>query len=152
MLVLMCHAGENRYAIDSAHVVEVVPYVHCDSIANAPNWLAGMFAYRGRATALVDLTLLTTGEPCPRRWNSRIVIVRCEAEDRHRLFGLLAERVAAAVIDEPATDRPALDSGGLAAGGPVLLDEQGMFRLLDPTRLPGNCGDAIQAILPERSP
>ncbi len=150
MLVLMCHAGENRYAIDSTHVVEVVPYVRCESVADAPNWLAGMFAYRGYATPLVDLTRLTTGEPCPRRWNSRIIIARLDGEDRGQRFGLLAERVTTAVIDGQIPDRPASDSSGPAATGPVLLDEHGMFRLVDPARLLTADGrDALASIEPE---
>ena len=152
MLVLMCEAGGHRYAIDTSRVVEVVSHVRSETVNEAPQGSAGMFAYRGRAIPLVDLTLLTTGQPCPRRWNSRIAITRCDAEDQHRLFGLLAERVTAAVIDDQGPKRPAGDFSGLSAGGPVLLDEHGMFRLVDPTRLlAADGGDAVRPIPSEGS-
>ena len=100
MLVLMCHAGENRYAIDSADVIEVVTLVNFDTLADGPDWLTGVFAHRGVATPLVDFTLLLTGRPCPRRWNSRILLVQFEAEEMPERIGLLAERVTTAEIDD----------------------------------------------------
>ena len=96
MLVLMCHAGANRYAVDSAAVIEVVPSVDFNLVAESPEWLAGVFAHRGVATPLVDFTQLLTGQPCPRRWNSRIILVRFEADDLPSQLGLLAERVTTA--------------------------------------------------------
>jgi len=152
MLVLMCEAGGRRYAIDTCHVVEVVSYVRSEQLAEAPKWSAGMIAYRGRAIPLVDLTLLTSGDRCPRRWNSRIIISRFDAEDQHQLFGLVAERVTAAVIDDQDPDRPTSDFPALSASGPVLLDEHGMFRLVDPTRLlAADCGDTLRPSLAEGS-
>jgi chemotaxis-related protein WspB len=133
MLVIMCHAGENRYAIDSADVIEVVPLVNYDTLADAPNWLAGVFAHRGVATPLIDFTMLLTGRPCPRRWNSRILLVRSEAEDMPKKIGVLAERVTTAEIDEQAV--PTAPPSAMEALGPILLDGSGMFHLVDLSRL-----------------
>lgn len=131
MLVLMCQAGENRYAIDAEAVVEVLPYVNFDERAGAPPWLAGAFAHRGTATPLLDFTQLLTGRPCPRRWNSRILLVRCDAKDMPDKIGLLAERVTTAEIDDPMPHAPSSDMEAL---GPILLDDQGMFQLVDVSR------------------
>ena len=132
MLVLMCRAGDNRYAIDSACVVEVVPYVHTDSVADAPPWLAGVFAYRGRATPLVDLTLLTSGQTCPRLWSNRIIVARFDAPDMPSQLGLLAERVTTAEIDATAQTASTDESAGMETLGPLLLDDQPRPRSLDP--------------------
>ena len=148
MLVLMCHAGENRYAIDSASVGEVVPCVNVDTVAGSPEWLAGVFAHRGVATPLVDFTQLLTGEPCPRRWNSRIILTRLESEGVSEQLGLLAERVTTAEIDTQATASPTTRSTAMEALGPILLDERGMFQLVDLSRLlSGDRRSAIQPIL-----
>ncbi|MHC4400142.1 MAG: chemotaxis protein CheW [Planctomycetota bacterium] len=152
MLVLMCEAGGSRYAVDSSRVVEVLPCVRSEQVPDGPDWLAGMFAYRGRATPLVDLTWLTAGRPCARRWNSRIILARFDAEDTPELIGLLAERVTTAEIDEE-TDRPTEDLSGVSSLGPILLDEQGMFQLIDPTRLlSADRRDAMQSALTEEQP
>jgi chemotaxis-related protein WspB len=135
MLVLMCTAGENRYAIDSSHAVEVVSCVQFERVVEAPDWVAGVFAYRGRATPLVDLTLLTAGVPCPRRWNSRIIVTRLVAENVPQLFGLLAERVTTAEIDVQPSDQTTGSDSEISGLGPILLDDQGMFQLLDMSRL-----------------
>ena len=132
MLVLMCHAGNNRYAIDARSVIEVVPLVNFDTLADAPQWLAGVFAHRGAATPLADFTLLVAGHPCPRRWNSRIILVRTEAAHMPEKIGLLAERVTTAEIDGRT---PAAPPTAMETLGPILLDEKGMFQLVDLSQL-----------------
>ncbi len=153
MLVLMCHAGENRYAVDLASVIEVVPCVDFDSVAESPEWLAGVFAHRGVATPLVDFTLLLTGQPCPRRWNSRIILVRFEADDLPSQLGLLAERVTTAEIDDQAKAETTDASSALDALGPILLDDRGMFQLVDLSRLlSGDRRSALLPAMPEGTP
>ena len=147
MLVLMCDAGESRYAIDSADVIEVAPFVNYDHVAHAPEWLAGMFAHRGVATPLIDFTLLLTGHPCPRRWSSRILLVRLEAEDTPKKIGVLAERVTTAEIDEQAVQ--AASSAAMEALGPILRDGGGMFQLVDPSRLLSREGRDLIRPVPE---
>lgn len=133
MLLLMCQAGANRYAIDTRSVVEVVACVDCQPVPDGPTWLAGVFAYRGRAIPLVDLTRLLSGQPCPRRANSRIVLVRCAAAGIPETIGLLAERVTVVEVDLAGT--PAAGPERHEARGPILFDQRGMFQLLDLTRL-----------------
>lgn len=134
MLVLMCEAGNSRYAIDSSCVVEVVPCVRLEIEAGAPDWLAGTFSYRGRAVHVVDLTCLTTEQSCPRHLSSRIIVAEWQLQGLPPLLGLLAQRVTTAQIDTPAdgtTDEPV----ELSPYGRILMDELGMFQLIDPSRL-----------------
>ena len=153
MLVLMCHADTNRYAIDSASVIEVVPCVDFDAVADTPEWLAGVFAHRGVATPLVDFTLLLTGRPCPRRWNSRVILVRMEADDMPSQLGLLAERVTTAEIDDHAKAATTEASSAMEALGPILLDDRGMFQLVDLSRLlSDDRRSAMQPAISERTP
>jgi chemotaxis-related protein WspB len=145
MLVLMCHAGENRYAFDSAHVVEVVPSVNSNPVAGSPEWLAGVFAHRGLATPLVDFTRLITGHPCPCRWNSRIILARFDIEDMPEQIGLLTERVTTAEINDQQRASTTGPSSGMEALGPILLDDRGMFQLVDLSRLlTGDRRSAVQ--------
>jgi chemotaxis-related protein WspB len=130
MLLIMCNAGENRYAIDSRHVSEVLPQVNLHRLTGSPPWLAGMLIYRGAATPVVDLTQLTEGMPCPNRLSSRIVVLQTELRGIPRRFGVLAERVG---LREMLADRgePGRETAGPAALGKLGLDDQGIFQLVD---------------------
>ncbi|MBN2290837.1 MAG: chemotaxis protein CheW [Pirellulales bacterium] len=147
MLVLMCEAGDNRYALDTSCVVEIVPFIRLERMSAAPAWLPGMFVYRGRAVHVVDLTHLTTGRPCPARRNSRIIVARFELPNVPPLLGLLAERVTTAEINLDAqTAKSEQDTAELATYGRVLLDERGMFQLIEPARLLAD--ERLQAFQP----
>jgi chemotaxis-related protein WspB len=134
MLVLMSEAGESRYAIDCSCVEEVVACVQLEPVARAADWLAGMFAYRGRAVAVVDLTLLTTDRRFVRRWNSRIILARFELTGVPPLLGLLAERVTTDEIELPADAAPREDAAP-SPWGRILMDDRGMYQLVDPRLL-----------------
>jgi chemotaxis-related protein WspB len=134
MLLIMCHAGANRYAIDSRHVGEVLPRANLHRLTGSPPWLAGLLIYRGAATPVVDLTQLTEGRPCPNRLSSRIIVLRTELEGLPRRLGVLAERVGLREVSE-AHAEVGDETAGETCLGKVLLDEQGVFQLIDIERL-----------------
>ena len=134
MLALMCEAGESRYALDAFCVVEVVPCVRLEPAAATPEWLAGTFSYRGRAVHVADLTYLTTALPCPRHLSSRIIVAELQVQGLPPQLGLLGQRVTTARIDTSAADA-AGERAELSTYGRILMDAQGMFQLIDPSRL-----------------
>ena len=75
MLLLTFKAGANRYAIDVARVVEVLPRVELRKIAHAPACLAGLLDYRGKIVPVVDLGLLLDEAPCRDCLSTRIILV-----------------------------------------------------------------------------
>ncbi len=142
MLVLMCRAGDNRFALDSEVVAEVVPYVELKSMPGAPEWLAGVFAYRGQVLNVLDLVQAATGTRCPPRWSSRIVIVRLPGSANQQLLGLLTEHVTTtqwsgeplqndAASQQHKANQLREHSRSEWNWGSVRLDEEGMFRVLD---------------------
>ena len=64
MLLLTFTAGANRYAVDVARVVELVPRVELRSVPHAPPFLAGLLGYRGKVVPVIDLGLLLGALPC----------------------------------------------------------------------------------------
>ena len=66
MLLLILKAGANRYAIDVARIIELVPRVDLRTIPHAPSFLAGLLGYRGSVIPVIDLGLLLESEPVPR--------------------------------------------------------------------------------------
>jgi chemotaxis-related protein WspB len=136
MLLIMCHAGADRYAIESRHVNEVLPQVNLQRPSGLPPWLAGLLIYRETAVPVIDLTQLANGNPCPNRLSSRIIVLHTELEGVDRRFGLLAENVGLSEIAAEA-EQGASRSSGPTVLGSVRLDALGVFQLLDPKLLAG---------------
>src|SRR5688572_27751379 len=98
MLALAFNVGKDRFALRCADVVEVVPRVHLRDIPHAPEYIAGMFTYRGQIVPVIDLGLLLWKAPCADRMSTRIVLVRYPPPPGpSKVIGLLAERVTEAI-------------------------------------------------------
>jgi chemotaxis-related protein WspB len=94
--MLLCfQAGDQRYALDTQCVVEIVPRVAVRPIAHAPACVAGVFRYRGGVVPVVDLTALLLERPSGTRMSTRIILVELPPDngDTPRVVGLIAERV-----------------------------------------------------------
>jgi chemotaxis-related protein WspB len=134
MLLIMCHAGADRFAVDSRHVSEVLPRANLQRPGGAPPWLAGLLIYRGTAAPVIDLVQLTQGGVCPNRLSSRIVVLRTDLDGVERKIGLLAENVGLCEVDEAAdamAETTAKTSRGPTAWGSLRLDAQGVFQVID---------------------
>jgi chemotaxis-related protein WspB len=95
MLVLTFHIGPHRLALDIRRVREVVPRVQLQRLAGSPDYLAGLFVYRGRPVPVLDLHRLLDAGECPPHLSSRIVLVPLPRETgEETLLGLLAAGVA----------------------------------------------------------
>src|SRR4051812_23556435 len=84
MLLLTFTAGANRFAVDVARVVELVPKVELRPIPHAPAFLAGLLGYRGRVVPVIDLGLLLGASACPDRLSTRIILVNDAPGDHNR--------------------------------------------------------------------
>src|SRR5579883_3328716 len=92
MLALTFQIGPNRLALDVRRAREVVPRVHLEPVAGGPDWLAGLFVYRGRVVPVIDLHRLLGAGDCPPHLSSRIILVPLGEDGA--LVGLLAAGVA----------------------------------------------------------
>lgn len=75
MLCLIFHAGGDRFAMATREVAGVLPLVELHRVGHSPDWLAGLFDYRGTITPVLDLPHMLRGADCPRRLSTRIVLV-----------------------------------------------------------------------------
>jgi chemotaxis-related protein WspB len=161
MLVLTFQVGREALALDIRRVREVVPRVRLRPISGAPEWLAGVFVYRGQVIPVIDLHRLSGGAECPPHLSSRIILVPLgRADGGERLLGLLATQVAdirevpAAPPASAASPLPFPTVGGQGPDlGAVVADGPGVLRLLDPERLlPGAAWRSLLALPGEGSP
>ncbi len=114
MLFLLFETSDDRYALDSRDVVEIIPLVIPKKITAAPVYMAGIINYRGEPVPIFDLCSLADGTPCKPLYSTRIILVRYPlASGGQKLVGLIAERV---------TDVIKSDHQDLRASG-ILIDE-----------------------------
>lgn len=67
-------AGQS-YAIPSKRVIEVLPLVPARPIPGMPEYVNGLFTYRGQLLPLVDLGTRIATSPPPRRLSTRVIVV-----------------------------------------------------------------------------
>lgn len=133
MLMVIFQIGDQRYALDSDRVVEIVPLVVFNRVPGAPSYVAGLMQYRGHIVPVIDLCSLAGNESCRRLYSTRIMLVRYAAgRDDPRLLGLLAERVTETLAVDPA-DLAAMNitSKDSPYLGKVIQDAHGMILCID---------------------
>ena len=142
--VLHLRVGGERYALPTAHVVEVVPAVALRSVPDTPPEVAGLLSYRGQIVPVVDLARRLGRAPAPAALSTRIVV--CERAldtlstgpasgsltgDR-RLLGVLAGDITRVgeLDPEAAGSHPGPRPEGRSALGRVTFDADGLVQLV----------------------
>jgi chemotaxis-related protein WspB len=140
MLVLIFNLGEERYGLEARQVVEIVPLIQLRTIPKTPDYISGVFQYRGRMVPVVDLQRLVRQQSCVPRLSTRLILVNYpespEAGMASNILGLMAEKVTEAVTlkDE------SFQSSNLVVGeapylGRIATDTHGMIQMLKLKRI-----------------
>jgi chemotaxis-related protein WspB len=139
MLMLLFYVGDDRYSLDSRRVVEVVPTVTLKKIHQAPEYIAGLFNYRGHLVPVIDLCHLIQGTHCRAYLSTRIVIVNCQSQDasadghsqKPQILGLMAERVTE-TLNKPESEfiSPAIKVDASPYLGEIITDDRGMIQFV----------------------
>lgn len=88
LFVLMTIAGQ-RYAIDGAKVVEIIPAIDLlPSMRRGISVICGEFDYHGERVQVLDGGLMVAGEQAPKSLSTRIVIISLDNGGPY--LGLLA--------------------------------------------------------------
>jgi len=75
MQLLTFTIGGQDYAIESRRVIEVLPLVPGRPIPHTPDYVLGVFAYRGRLVPLVDLGRRIADHAPAERLSTRVIVV-----------------------------------------------------------------------------
>ena len=137
MLFLLLHLGDDRYALNTGQISEILPMVQLTRIPQAPRGVAGAFNYRGVPVPVIDLTQLTLGRPARVSLSTRLVLVTCTDQTgaEHKL-GLITERATDTIRLNPMDFGPfgiANDDTGYL--GAVAADDRGLIQWVDPAKL-----------------
>ena len=144
-------AGE-PYAIEARLVIEVLPLVPARPIPQVPDYVLGIFTYRGDLVPLVDLGRLIGAGPPTQRLSTRVIVVEFHPLRSAAItaaavrLGLVAENVISIRGAEEAdaslphlqlVTAPYLGQVLRIGGGTVQLID--LARLLPPDLLDGLC-------------
>jgi len=145
MLILPVKVRQNTYALDTSRVIEVIPRVHLKEIPHTPEYVAGIFTYRGVIVPVIDLCMLLHNEPCAPLLGTRIVIVKYHGPGTEHILGLMAEQVTSIME----TDQDSIKAAGVTAEaapylGDIITDQQEMIQLVMADAL---VPDALKEIL-----
>lgn len=135
MMLLLFRIDDERYGIDVAEVVELVPYVNLQKLPKAPTYIAGLMNFRGAIVPVVDLVMLLCDRPVRRLMSSRIILIRPTASEQ-RLVGLLAEHVTETikVSGDTFTDTGIVPEAS-AFVDRVVMHADGLIQLVAPAKL-----------------
>lgn len=108
MLLMLFNIGESRFGIDAQELLEVLPAVPLQQVHGMPSGIVGLLSWRSTLVPVIDLDLLTLGQPCPAQLSTRILVVRYRPGPPGARIGLRVQRA-----DDTATVDPAdfLDTG-----------------------------------------
>ena len=130
MLMLLFYVENDLYALDTSHVIEIIPRVILRKAHNLPDHFAGLFSYRGVIVPVIDLSHLIQGKPSRSYLSTRIIMVNYIGKDNTKRFlGLMAER-ATETLNKP--DSELLETGHRLEEasylGEMIIDEQRMIQ------------------------
>jgi len=132
MLMLIFYAGDDRYALDSEQVAEVIPIVKLRKVHHAPDYVAGLFNYRGKIVPVIDLCHLIQGKPSRSHLSTRIIMVHYLSQENTRYcLGLMAERVTE-TLNKPDADlaEVGIQVEGAPYLGEMMMEGQGMIQCI----------------------
>ena len=130
-LFLLFSMGTDRYALDVREVIEVMPLRRLKHIPAAPDWVSGLFAFRGKPVPVLDLCAQALGRAAIVRTSTRLVVVnyKPQASEPARWLGLILEQ-ASDTLRSPV--EAFVDAGVSVPNarylGPVLKAEQGLVQ------------------------
>lgn len=110
MQLLTFTVAGQTYAIESRRVIEVLPLVPARPIPHTPDYVRGIFTYRGRLVPLVDLAVRLAAGRLHERLSTRVIVVEYVLPGHEpRQLGLVAENVISICSAEEAeASMPAL--------------------------------------------
>ncbi|KRP66301.1 chemotaxis protein CheW [Pseudomonas orientalis] len=146
-LFLVFHIASERFALKATEVVEVLPRLPLKPIAQAPVWVAGIFAHRGALVPVIDLSALTFGTAAQARTSTRLVLVNYQPQpwSQARWLGLILEQATDTLRCDPAEFQPyGLDNRQAPYLGPVREDALGLMQWIGVAEL---LTDDVRALL-----
>ena len=94
MLYLIFELSDQLYAIGSNEIVEIIPNVELTTIPKSPDYLKGVFNYRGAMVPVIDMSVMTGGPNTSDKLSTKIMIVNYNpVKNVEKILGLMSENI-----------------------------------------------------------
>jgi len=140
MQLLVFKVCNKRYGIDFSRIIEIVPLVNCQPLPQFPEYVSGLFIYRGKVMPAIDLQILFCGKPSQKLLSTRIIIVKIQScfvsSSDCGLLGLVSEQVTESITCE-ATElhEPGISSDETMYLGKVFRHGNELIQCVEPEEL-----------------
>lgn len=132
MLYLRFNVGANRYIIDAAPILSILPLLKTHKMPGVPSYMAGFINYQGQTIPVVDISSLLAGKKSKPRLSTRIVLIDYRHNARPRPLGFIAEQATEVVKLADADFGPTIiASETMPYLGPLANDTEGMLQKID---------------------
>jgi len=137
MLLICFTLGDERFAMDTSQVQELIPVVRMKTIPGAPEWVAGVMRYQGKTVPVVDLCALHLEKTAAKKLSTRIIVARFMSHHQEEhLLGLLAEQVTETIYRQPEDFvSTGVDTPEFPHLGGVADDQEGMLQWVEIDKL-----------------
>ena len=140
MLLLPFSLNGERYAIDAAKVVEILPQVILRELPDAPDYVAGVFNCRGRIVPVIDLCRLVYKTPCSAHISTRMVLTM----KKQQLIALLCDDVVETVsISEKILSPVPFENPATPYLSNLIKHDDGLMQLVEVDALFGESVDRL---------
>lgn len=87
MLAILFEMDGRLWGADARLVETVVPAVRLRGVQGAPEWIAGVFNYKGNTVPAIDLSMYVCNRPSERIFSTRYMIVKISSGVTGRACG-----------------------------------------------------------------
>jgi len=93
MYLLLMNVGNNIYAVETKHILSIVPLQELKIIHSMPPYFAGLLNLGGKSIPVLDFCQLIDKRPTKNVFSSRIVLLQDPGSKSERVLGLLGENI-----------------------------------------------------------
>ncbi len=101
MQVLIFYLGNDRYALVTDTIREILPMLELKGIPGAPSYVSGLMNYRGTPVPVIDLSAMALGRPSRDLLSTRILVVDYPwTKQEPGFIGIIAEKVLEVIRED----------------------------------------------------
>ena len=145
MLILLFTAGDIVYGIKSKDLTEVVPFMKLIPIPKAPDYMRGIFNYRGNNIPVLDLSMIIKNDMTENILSAKILVIKLSFGGEEKTIGLIVKKVNEIVrVDDDKLNEPSVVINEAKFLGKVFTHANKLVQLIEASSI---ISDEIKTLL-----